>query len=235
MRDEDTINKETVKEMEMQLHEQFATNYSSGFSSTVALFCTLLAVLYGYGHIFLHSSLTFTQALEGLYTDGIYALDALIFAGIAATIVLFIMKYICVYQGISQRMEQFIIYAIRSKYYGERPIDLEPRIYPSTYHPFKDKDKDLPIGLYGKFIVILCGIQWLVIGSLVFKIICSLLREGQCQIQTCTFFIELMMFFSILIFCLWLYIKGERELIQNYHRRYKEYIGYKEKSQTKEK
>lgn len=44
---------EAIKEMEMQLHEQFASNYNNGFSATITLFCTLLAVLYGYGYIFL--------------------------------------------------------------------------------------------------------------------------------------------------------------------------------------
>lgn len=224
------IKMEAIKDMEMQLHEQFATNYGTGFSSTVTLFCTLLAVLYGYGYIFLHSSLAFTKGLDGLYTGGEYAMDALIFVEIAATIVLFIMKYICAYQGISQRIEQFIVYAIRSKYYDKSPIDLKPRIFPSNYHPFKDDDRDLPIGLYGKFIDILCGIQCLVAGSTIIKIVCSCLHikdQGVCQYQYCTCIVELITSFVIFTICYKLYTKGKQELISKYRNRYAEYVEYK--------
>lgn len=219
---------EAVKEMEMQLHEQFASNYNNGFSTTVTLFCTLLAVLYGYVYIFLHSNLDFTIGLKDLCKDGKYALDALIFAGIAATIVLFIMKYICAYQGISQRLEQFVVYAIRSKYYGESPIDLTPRIYPSNYHPFKNDGKILPIGLYGKFIDILCGIQCLVVVSMVIKVVCSLFGKEQCQFQYCTGFLEILAFFVIFVIFYGLYTDGKQELVSKYYKRYGEYLEYKE-------
>ena len=156
-----------------------------------------------------------------------YALDALIFAGIAATIVLFIMKYICAYQGISQRLEQFVVYAIRSKYYGESPIGLKPRIYPSNYHPFKDDGKGLPIGLYGKFIDILCGFQCLVVVSLVIKITCSLFGDGQKQFQYCTCFLEVLAYFVIFVICYGLYTDGKQELVSKYYKRYGEYLEYK--------
>lgn len=218
---------EAIKEIEMQLHEQFASNYNNGFSATITLFCTLLAVLYGYGYIFLHSNLDFTIGLKDLCTDGKYALDALIFAGIAATIVLFIMKYICAYQGISQRLEQFVVYAIRTKYYGESPVGLNPRIYPSNYHPFKDGGKVLPIGLYGKFIDILCGFQCLVVVSMVIKITCSLFGDGQKQFQYCTCSLKILAFFVIFVICYGLYTDGKQELVSKYYKRYGEYLEYK--------
>lgn len=221
------MDEEKEKDIEMQLHEQFASNYDSGFSSTITLFCTMLAMLYGYGYMFLHVNQSFSVGLNKLYEgNDIYTLDALVLAAMVTTVTLFIMMYICVYQGISQRLEQFIIYAIRFKYYDGSPLDLKRRIYPSNYHPFKEDNKDLPVGLYGKFIYILGGLQIMVTGSMIIKVAFSLCMKEQAAEAHCTGFCEMMVYCAIFVFCLLKYIKGKQDFISKFEKRKAEYSEY---------
>ncbi len=144
---------EMQQEMELQLHEQYAQNNNANLGSIITLIVTLLAVFYGYGYVYLHSTLEFSEGFEKMYEGGYYTLDALVFTTMAVYVVLGIIYYICYYQGLHQRLEQFITFAIRAKYYRkfhERWIasenldfpeflmdDSYNEIFPCGYHPFK--------------------------------------------------------------------------------------------------
>lgn len=72
------------EKMELQRHKQFAQNYNNAFATTVSLFCTMLAALYGYGCVFLHSSARFASDVGKMNDGNAYSLDALIFVAIAS-------------------------------------------------------------------------------------------------------------------------------------------------------
>ena len=232
MNDEDKEKKkercrlEAVKEMEMQLHEQFASNYNNGFSATVTLFCTLLAVLYGYGYIFLHSSIYFADNPGCLYCECSkeYKLDALIYVTLAANVVLSIMKYICLYQGVNQRLEQFIVHAIRVKYYGKDPTSLDdPKIFPKEYKPFGKKGDDIVIGLYGTFINIICALHILVIVGCLYKVIWNIVENAGCGFIPNAFMeLTLLVVVSIICYGQYHYLK-EEYILKKYKKRNMEY------------
>lgn len=143
------------QEMELQLHEQYAQNNNANLGSIITLIVTLLAVFYGYGYVYLNSSLTFSDDFgQFLDKNDNYTLDALLFTAMAVYVVLGIIYYICYGQGLRQRMEQFVTFAIRTKYYRKLQRAEKPRqasqdfpeslmddsygdIFPSGYHPFK--------------------------------------------------------------------------------------------------
>lgn len=214
-------NEEMVQEMEMQLHGQFSADYDSGLSATITLFTTLLAVMYGYGYIFLHSVLQF-RGIGDMADKGLYSLDALLFATLAAHIVLCIMKYVCAYQGISLRLQQFIVYAIRKKSYNCRPEDDQPRVFPESYHPFGKKGNKIVIGIYGHFINILMLIQALVFGATAWKLLAKAYQDtNDCISQGAA--VELIVLIAVSATTEWRYREGYRKLRDKYHTREKQY------------
>ena len=66
---------------EKQLHEQYAINNNSNWSSIVSLFAAIVAVFYGFGYIFVNSSVHFASSFEKLYCSctKIYSLDVFLF------------------------------------------------------------------------------------------------------------------------------------------------------------
>lgn len=225
-KDQAARNADAVVQMEMQLHEQFAQNYNSTFGATIMLFCTMLAVLSAYGYIFLRSSLKFSNALDDLYCtiDEAYTLDALIFVAMAAFIVLTIMKYISLFLGKNQRMEQFVIHAIRKKYYGCDPAWQDsPKIYPRNYTPFGKKDDDIAIGMYGEFIKIVRLLQAMVLLGTFAKVVCSVLTNsnGGCS---CTGMLEVYILTLVVIACYGQYNSARQHFIKKYNKRAMEYF-----------
>ena len=71
-----------------------------------------------------------------------YSLTQLTYALVGAAFVIEMMIYICMYQGVAQRCEQFIIYAIRCNY-GKK--DFIENIFPSGYNPFNKKRLEIEI------------------------------------------------------------------------------------------
>ncbi len=164
-------NKEMQQKMELQLHEQYAQNNNSYFNSIVVLVCTLLAVIGAYGYVFIRTELRFTQYFEEMTTSsGGFTLDALILTAMASLFVLAVCYYICIYQGVAQRNEQFITDAIRRKYYGQN-LQTSPKLFPDTYHPYCKYGIDIIQGHYGLFICFLKVIGYLVIFSTATKIV----------------------------------------------------------------
>lgn len=163
-------------QIEMQLHQQFAENYNSTFGSIITLFVFMLGAISCYGLAFVNTNLEFSSAMQTLRIGSDYFIDILIFAAIVALVMLTIVKYLCLYLGYNQRMEQFITFAIRCKYYGQDPTTLPYILYPEKYHPFnkeKNNDNDFIIGIYGKLIPIICWMQWGILIGVAYKTIYS--------------------------------------------------------------
>lgn len=138
------------QQLELHLHEQYALNNNSTLASMLTLFVSMLAVIYGYGYVFLNS----VDRLEGvaMKVDGSYSWYALLFTNAAATLVLTAISYICVISGYKGRMEQFITHAIRKKYYPDVGFDA---IFPNGYNPYKSGWFNAIQGPYDMFLVIL--------------------------------------------------------------------------------
>ena len=164
---------------EKQLHEQYAINNNSNWSSIVSLFAAIIAVFYGFGYIFVNSSVHFAVSFDNLYcsSTGNYSFDAFLFMVMSTFIVIGIMRYICLYQGYHQRYEQFIIYAIRFHYYREAPEKVTPKIFPHGYSPFKTKqyidsegEECLIQGLFGELFKILGFFYYIIWGAVLIKL-----------------------------------------------------------------
>jgi len=165
----DVSDEYVVKKIELQLHEQYAINNNSNLSSIIALIVAVLAVFGAWGYVYIHSTLDFAKDMGSLVIDnGRYTIDVLLIATIVTFVVIFIIKYFCLYQGVNQRMEQFIIHAIRRKYY-KKEINKDD-IYPSNYTPFGKSGLEIVQGLYGEIIKILFVLEIFIIFALIFKV-----------------------------------------------------------------
>ncbi len=128
------------QEMELQLHDQYAANNNAYVTSTLTFIGSVLAVLYAYGYVFLHASEN-TTTFSILAHGDTYTIDAFLLTADAAIIVLAILYLFCLDRGAYQRKEQFIIYAIRCKYFREQKGGSTSDhkimgIFPKGYTPF---------------------------------------------------------------------------------------------------
>ena len=130
-------NETVQKEMLMQLHEQYAINNNANLGSMVTLLAALIAIIGGYGYVFLHLDIANTSNVQFLCLHPDFSFVSLILIATATMVVLVILKYICMYQGFAQRKEQFIIYAIRYKYeLSISKANANERIFPINMPPF---------------------------------------------------------------------------------------------------
>ena len=156
---------EMQQQMELQLHQQYAENNNASLSSIIALFAGLLTAIGAYGYVYLHSANYFEPVL--LPTESVcYSLTQLSYALIAAIFVIDIMICLCIIQGTAQRNEQFIIYGIRRKAYG----DSIPSFFPRNYVPYGKRGLRIVQGLYGEIVKISCLTQIVILFSYVCKI-----------------------------------------------------------------
>lgn len=167
-------NEEKMKmqeQIEMQLHEQYAKNNNANVSSVVTLFVTMLASVGAYGYVFLHSEILddFEYEIDSttLYDSEKFSFVALLLVAIAAIVVLIMIAYICVSLGCRQRKEQFIIYAIRRKYYYGDMRDT--KIYPNRYTPFGKRGLKMVQSPYDYFIRCIMVAICLIALSLLFR------------------------------------------------------------------
>lgn len=137
-------------QLELQPHEQYATNNNAYLGSIVVLLTALLAVFAGYGYVFLRTSLTATTDFGVMCGGDAFTLDALLLTILAVVGVIAVCYVICAYQGCAQRKEQFIINAIRQKYYGE-DINGPFRLFRQDYSPWGKEGHQIFQGLYGLF------------------------------------------------------------------------------------
>lgn len=137
--------KEMQQKMELQLHEQYAINNNANFNSIIVLIAALIAVLgtffNAYSKIDDNEKLNLTNPILILY--------------FGVSVVLFIIYFVSLLQGVKQRCEQFVVFAIRSKYYPDLLNEVAPnsgrdrRTFPKGYHPFGKKGFSIVQGLYG--------------------------------------------------------------------------------------
>lgn len=169
-----------MNDIEKQLHEQYAINNNSNLSSVITLLVAMFAVFGAYGYVYLHSNSEFDYSdIWCLYKNGSYTLTALVLTALVTIIILGIMFHICLYQGVNQRLEQFVTFAIRYKLYfnkklGENNDNIEEllnkiEIFPKNYHPFNKKCFEIVQGLFGEFLKIILIISFIILASLFLK------------------------------------------------------------------
>lgn len=130
----ETDNDDRIFELEKHLHEQYAINNNSNAGTLVSLIGSLLVVMTGYGYV--------------LYQYRICQCDDTAIVNLAAIIAMAVMMLlycISVSLGANQRMEQFITFAIRAKYYESESYK---RIFPGNYYPFEKDFWSFVQGLY---------------------------------------------------------------------------------------
>ncbi len=229
------------RKMELQLHQQYAENNNANLGSTIALIVALLAVFYGYGYVYLHSTNCFYQSWQ-MMSGCRFTLNALLLTGVATMFVIGVLYYICFSQGIKQRMEQFITFAIRYKYYS-KPSDASlyvsyksiedkmtydyNRIFPKGYHPFKDLCEDcclkrprvLSQGLFGDLLPIISASLIIIIATMIPRIISNL---NCCACHRVPIWVYIICLLLLLGFCFNVSY-GVKSKINNYKKRVDEY------------
>jgi len=133
-------DEEVIRKLELQLHEQYAINNNANVSSVCTLIVATIVVLGFWGYVFVYSKLNYAENLGELACGTSYTLDILLFITIASVIIITVLIYLCIHQGSQQRLEQFIIHAIRMKYYNDN--DSFFMVFPKKYHPFGKIDRD---------------------------------------------------------------------------------------------
>lgn len=211
--------------MLLQLHEQYAINNNANLGSMVTLMAAVIAIIGGYGYVFLHLDMYIgDEQLLCMHPE--FSLVSLILTATATTIVLAILKYICMYQGFAQRKEQFIIYAIRYKYnLGIGKSTTSERIFPNTYYPFYKEGIKIYQGLFGEFIKIFTAIQFLIILSVIISISLNIVHNCGNGVDH-HLLIATIIFFVTLVLCIIFSKnkqKNDKEVYDNYCKDYETY------------
>ena len=159
----------TIKdELLIELHKQYAINNNSYFSSIVVFIVALFAAFGGYGYVFIHSNNRY-DFFKLVDNTNHFSIDAVILTAVILLFVIVVISKICIYQGIAQRNEQFIIYKIRKKY--NLTYDSKEKILPPGYHPFNKDHFQVVQGLYGELLNIMRYTIFLILLSLIIKLI----------------------------------------------------------------
>lgn len=161
-----------MRDLEKQLHEQYAINANSNFSSMLTIVVALISVVATYGYVLIHTKLDvddlqFINNTCGSSQDESYTPMALVLTALAAMGVLIILFYISLKIGFQQRKEQFITFSIRCKYYGYN-YDEMWEVYPHYYHPFKKCFFTYVQGLYN-FSLLVYSIIYVIIATITIK------------------------------------------------------------------
>lgn len=155
-------------ELAKQIHLQYAENNNETRSTVISLIVSLLAVFGAYGYIFLHAGLWSAKNFGCLYVVDHevenFSIEVLLLTTVACLIVIFIMQYICIYEGSTRRYDQFAAQNIRHKY------GLEEGILPETYQAHGQNRNSFIPGIYNKFIKILDAITYSLIGATFLKV-----------------------------------------------------------------
>lgn len=149
--------KETSMKDELlkQLHEQYAVNNNSSMGAIVSFIVGMFTAFGGYGYVWINTNFCPSGEKNYCFQD-------LTFVAIVVLFLLLIMSYICMYQGTSQRLEQFITHKIRGEY---DVVDF----FPNGYHPFKKQELDVVQGIYGELVKIFVFVSLLILISFYYK------------------------------------------------------------------
>lgn len=210
-------------ELLKQLHEQYAVNNNANLGTIVTLVVAVIAVIGYFGYVYVHTGVEFSKDFGCLIAEevngvNVYYLDALLLIYLASVLILGILTCLCAYQGVAQRKEQFIIHAIRRKYFGYDYLNQRKRdrIFPKGYHPYHKKGLDIVQGLYGELIKIFVSLFFVLTSMVVIKFSYSddlcVFCEKASICERCAAFIVV----TIIIFFCWLYCQKQ---IESYYKR----------------
>lgn len=209
-------------ELLKQLHEQYAVNNNANLGTIVTLVVAVIAVIGYFGYVYVHTGVDFSDDFGCLVKpNGEFYLDALLLIYLASVSVLAILIRLCIYQGVAQRKEQFIIHAIRKKYFGNNYLK-DLKIFPKGYHPYGKKNINVLQGLYGELVKIFIGIFGILSICILFKLIANVVMfwwkdwafPGVLVLIAC------MAFVAAVCLCTYLYCKKQ---ILSYEDREKEF------------
>lgn len=220
-------NEAMQQQLELQLHEQYAINNNANLSSMIAILVGVVAVFGVYGYVYIHTINEFSPDFSTLVLpekssneSETYYLDVVVLMVMVLCIILSILKHICIEKGYGQRKEQFIVYAIRYKYYQQHPNEMKNRIYPSGYHPFGKKGDDIPQGLFGEMIQIFDYIGLFVFCSLLVRLVLNISSCGRfCSSYLSTIGIIEFIALTIVVGVLW---RWNKKCIKKNNKRYKD-------------
>ena len=143
-------------DIEKQLHEQYAVNNNAYLSSVISFLVGLFGAIGAYGYVLIH-------AFPDYGDNIVYSPVQLFLTMTGSLFVLTIISCICMFQGIAQRREQFITYAIRVKHIEN--VGADNSIFPQNYSPFDKRGLDMVQGLYGEFLKMVICVQLLIFVS----------------------------------------------------------------------
>ena len=155
-------------ELEKQLHEQYAINNNANVGSFIAFVVAVFALFGFYGYVFVHSSCDFTTQGEYI-VDGLYTLDVLLILTVVVSGMLCFLCKIVLDLGYGHRRDQFIVEAIRRKYYTESEYG---KIFPEKYNPLGKKRNDFIPNFYHSF-------YWLFVIALFVIIMLTIIKLRQ--------------------------------------------------------
>ena len=174
-------NSDRIFELEKQLHEQYAINNNSNAGFVISLISTLLIAVTGYGYVL------YQHIVGECDNKSLVSLSVLL-----ACAVMTLLHCVCIQMGSGQRMEQFITFNIRTKYYKGKETEYNS-IFPNDYVPFGKTFCVFVQGVYNLLSVftLLAGICIVISYCCVCKIICCVivLIEGvliiSCVVYKC--------------------------------------------------
>lgn len=171
-----------VFELEKQLHEQYAVNNNSKSGALISLISTLLIAISGYGYVLYN------------YSNNECSEKMVSLSYFVVMLVITLLYMICVYLGSDQRMEQFIIFNIRQKYYKSVNSKKYKQIYPKGYTPYGKNYCNFVQGIYN-----ILSNSFLL--SLILICVCQILFSD----NNCRYII-----FCVLLFIICLIYRGSR-------------------------
>lgn len=101
------------QEMQLQIHEQYAINNNNTLQTLVTLMGSLLLVFGGLGYVFINSSREFSNNWEFIKQQNVFYYDAVLVAGEASLMILWIIHKLCIAIGQKERKELLMINKIR--------------------------------------------------------------------------------------------------------------------------
>jgi hypothetical protein len=216
-------NENTLNEFEKQLHEQYAINNNAILRSVIVLACALIVVIGYFGFVFVNSTAEFSNGFFRLRNDdGGFFMDVLLCSYVASSFILFVLARLCIYQGIAQRKEQFITYAIRTKYKmvdGGCEHDKSSKVLPNDYHPFGKNKIEVIQGLYGELLKVFKWVFYLLSIGIIVKVCSNMVEYDSFYLlgfAECMVCIILVVFLRVALNCyhnkqMYSYIKRQKE------------------------
>ena len=165
----------------LQIHEQYAINNNANLHGVITLIAAVIVVMGVYGYVFVHSTLNF-EDWGNLYVSksDLYSLDVLLLSCMTSVLIVLILICICVYQGVAQRKEQFIIHAIR--FHVSRD---STELLPKRYNPFLKFGLEIVQGLYGELIKFFLWTIALIMISIICKLFIHVFQNYSNGINWC--------------------------------------------------